>query len=373
MEFFLIYKCFCEIKHLKKRYLQLFMAFKDGIRWVMQAVAGKDSSEIQHTDMRSLLLDTSQQFARGLHLGEKIVLENAMHVEHLTFVGMGGSMHPGFIFKTYLSNQGFKKPVYIVREYTIPQYISKRGFLFVISYSGNTEETIAAYREAYRQGYQMLVMTSGGKLKDLASKHGTQCIELPSGYPPRYSFYIMFGALLQVLQKSGMITDLEKETQHIDMVLRKPIFETLGKQLAEKIQQKLPLIYTTARLGSVAERWKICFNENAKVHAFWNVLPEMDHNEINAYATKRADFHALFLTDEDETLENAKRIRITKKLIQEHGYDATEIVVKGPSYLSRLLSAVSIGDWTSYNYALQSGVDPIPVEIIEKLKKRMKE
>ncbi len=349
------------------------MAFKDGIRWVMQAVAGKETFETQHTNMRSILLETPQQFAGGLHLGEKIVLENAVHLEHLTFVGMGGSMHPGFILKTYLSNVGFKKPIFIVREYTIPASISKRGFLFVISYSGNTEETLAAYREAYRQGYQMLVMTAGGKLKDLAQKHGTRCIELPAGYPPRYSFYIMFGALLQILQNSGMITDLEKEARQIDMVLRKPIFEILGKQLAEKIQQKIPLIYTTARLGTVAERWKICFNENAKVHAFWNVLPEMNHNEINAYVTKRADFHALFLTDEEETQENTKRIRVTKKLIQEHGYDATEIVVKGPSYLSRLLSAISIGDWTSYYYALQSNVDPIPVEIVEKLKKRMKE
>lgn len=349
------------------------MAFKEGLRWVMQAVAGKESTNIQHSDMRSLLLETPQQFAQGLHLGEKVVLDNVTHVEHLTFVGMGGSMHAGFILKTYLANGGWKKPIFLVREYTIPPYISKHGFLFVISYSGNTEETIAAYREAYRQGYRMLVMTAGGKLKDLAEKHGTQCIELPSGYPPRYSFYIIFGALLRVLQKNGLVSDLEKEALQIDMVLRKPIFETLGKQLAEKIGQKIPLIYTTARLGSVAERWKICFNENAKIHAFWNVLPEMDHNEINAYATKRADFHALFLTDEEETQENLKRIRVTKKIIQEQGYTVTEIVVKGPSYLSRLLSAISIGDWTSYYYALHSGVDPIPVEIVEKLKKLMKE
>lgn len=282
-------------------------------------------------------------------------------------------MHPAFLLRTYLENIGCKKQLNLVRDYTIPSWVSKKGFLFVISYSGNTAETLSAYRQAYREGYKMVVITAGGKLKDFAEKNGVPLILLPKGYQPRHSVYIMLGALLQIMQNSGIIEKHEQLIEEAVRILHKPIFETMGKQLAEKINGKIPIIYTTPKLGDVAQRWKICFNENTKIHSFCNIIPELNHNELNAYITRKGEFHILFLVDEEETKVHRGRISATKQIVKEEGYPTTEIVIKGPSYLARLLSAVHIGDWTSYYYAQHLGVDPAEVAVIERFKKLLVE
>lgn len=348
------------------------MAFLERLKAVFSAESGEEKKEI-----RQVFLATAAQFQEGLQLGRSFVIPNASEMQHLTFVGMGGSLNPAFLLKTYLENTNCAKQINLVRDYKIPAFVSKNGFFFVISYSGNTEETIAAYQQVFRQGYPMLVITSGGMLKELAEKNNTPLLLLPTGYHPRHSVYIMLGALLQILQNSKIIEKHEIAFQQTIDSLQKLIFEEMGKQLAESIKGKVPIIYTTPKLGEVGLRWKICFNENAKVHAFCNQLPELDHNEINAYAALQENwkqgFHVLFLVDQEETKEHKKRIAVTKQIIKDQSYPATEIVIKGPSYLARLLSAVHIGDWVSYYYAMELGVDPGKVEIIERLKKLLKE
>ncbi len=184
--------------------------------------------------------------------------------------------------------------------------------------------------------------------------------------------YIIFGAVLQLFQKSGIIEKHEELFQEAVRILCKDIFENMGKQIAEKTDAKIPLIYTTPKLGSVGQRWKICFNENAKMHSFYNELPELDHNEINAYEARQGNFHVIFLADQEETRLHRQRISATKQIIKDYGYTTTEVVIKGPSYLSRLLSAVSIGDWTSYYCAQKQGIDLLKVETIENLKEILK-
>lgn len=359
------------------------MAFLEKLKAIFAAPEVKTEEkkeEKNNDDVRQVFLKTAAQFQEGLQLGRSFVISNASEMQHLTFVGMGGSLNPAFLLKTYLENTNCAKQINLVRDYKIPVFVSNNGFFFVISYSGNTEETLAAYQQAFRQGYPMLVMTSGGILKELAEKNRTPLLILPSGYHPRHSVYLMLGALLQILQNSGVIEKGEKQKlalQQIIESLQKPIFEEMGKQLAETVKGKVPIIYTTPKLGEVGLRWKICFNENAKVHAFCNQLPELNHNEINAYAAMQENwkegFHVLFLVDQEETKEHKKRIAVTKQIIKEQGYPATEVVIKGASYLARLLSAVHIGDWVSYYCAMELGVDPGKVEIIERLKKLLKE
>lgn len=355
------------------------MAFLEKLKSVFSEQETKKEEKEEKEKVRRVFLNTAAQFQEGLQLGKSFVIPNASETQHLTFVGMGGSLNPAFLLKTYLENINCAKQMNLVRDYQIPSFISKNGFFFVISYSGNTEETLAAYQQAFRQGYPMLVITSGGILKELAEKNRTPLLILPSGYHPRHSVYIMLGALLQILQNSGVIEKGEKQKLALQQTiesLQKPIFEEMGKQLAESIKGKVPIIYTTPKLGEVGLRWKICFNENAKIHAFSNQLPELDHNEINAYVDRNArqeQFHVLFLVDQEETKEHKKRIAVTKQIIKEQGYPATEVVIKGASYLARLLSAVHIGDWVSYYCAMGQGVDPGKVEIIERLKKLLKE
>lgn len=339
------------------------MGFFDKIK---QALTEKTE---QHNDLRKIILNTASHFEEGLKLAGQTVIPNPADIQHITFVGVGGSMHPAFLLKTYLENIQCKKQINVVRDYSIPAYISKKGFLIVISYSGNTAETLEAYQQAWKEGYQMLVITSGGKLKESAEKNSTPFILLPEGYQPRHSIYIMLGVILQLMQNSGIIEKHEGLFQEAIRILKKDVFENMGRQIAEKIDAKVPLIYTTPKLGRVNERWKICFNENAKIHAFCNDIPELDHNEINGYETKQGNFHAIFLVDEEETRQHKKHISATKQIIKEYGYTTTEIVIKGPSYLSRLLTAMSIGDWATYYCSQKLGIDPIAIKTIDKLKK----
>jgi glucose/mannose-6-phosphate isomerase len=357
------------ITHIKQAPFTFPMVWKEKLRWVMQQVTGEEKQEGRQQNVFDTFSVARDHLKQGMKLSKNIAIENVSKLEHLTFVGMGGSLHPAFILQTYLKNIGYKKPINLVRDYSIPENVSRKGFLFVISYSGNTEETLHAYREGYRKGYRMIAISCGGKLKDMANQHGTTFVDLPTGYEPRHSFYFILGCLLQILQNSGVIVDLQKEVEHVDVMLRKDLFKTMGKQLADKLNGKLPLIYTTEKFGRVGERWKICLNENAKIHAFCNMLPEMNHNEINAFVEKRDDIHVILLADDRESERHAKRISVTKQIIQEQEYGVTEVVIKGPTYLSRIISAVHIGDWVSYYVGVNRGVDVLDVSIIERLKK----
>ncbi len=351
------------------------MSFTERIKQVMTSITGteKKTEEQIITDVHQIFLNTPEHIKQGIALADKTIIPDAVNAQHITFVGMGGSLHSAFLLKTYLENIGCKKQINLVRDYTIPGWVSKKGFLIVSSYSGNTAETLEAYKQAYREGYKLLVMTSGGKLKEYAEKNGTPMILLPKGYQPRYTVYHFFGALLQIFQNSGIIEKHEDSIAEAIKILHKPVFETMGKQIAEKINGKIPIIYTSPKLSGVNQRWKIYLNENTKVHAFYNELPELDHNELNGYLSRNESFHVIFLVDEEEAKWHRQRISATKQIIKEYGCPATEIVIKGPSYLARMLSAISIGDWTSYYYAKQRGVDPRDIEVIEKLKKILAE
>src|SRR3989338_9041754 len=173
------------------------MSFTDKLKQVVTSITGteKQQEEPQFTDIHQIFLNTPEHLEEGQKIADQTIIPDAANIQHITFVGMGGSVHPGFLLKTYLENSGCKKQINLVRDYTIPAWVSKKGFLIVSSYSGNTAETLEAYKQAYREGYKFLVMTSGGKLKEYAEKNGTPMILLPKGYQPRHTLYHFLGAI----------------------------------------------------------------------------------------------------------------------------------------------------------------------------------
>ena len=121
----------------------------------------------------------------------------------------------------------------------------------------------------------------------------------------------------------------------------------------------------------IAEKWKTDVNENAKTHAFYNMIPEFNHNELCAYQSKNNNFHIIFLNDAKDHPRIKDRIEAFKKLVKPYNIPMTEIAITGNDLLARLMTGIWMGLFFSYYLALEYGIDPTPVEIIEKLKKEL--
>lgn len=303
----------------------------------------------------------------ALKLASKIKIE--AKIDKIIITGIGGSALPGNILKDYLSGQ--KTPILVNKDYFLPETTNSKTLVFVISYSGNTEETINAYRNAWRKGAKIIAITSGGKLEELCSKQKVPHVSVPSGLQPRAALCYLFFSVLAILQNSKIIPDKTKDIEDTIKTLSKPIFKSMAKGLAKQLRGKIPLIYASNRFRSVAMKWKTDFNENSKIHAFYNIFPELNHNEIVGFTNPRADYHVIMIADDEDYEKIRKRMKITKKLITGKNTEVTEMRITGNCYLTKIFSAICIGSWTSYFLAKEYNTNPTNVEIIEKLKKEL--
>lgn len=322
---------------------------------------------IDERNMYKVIEKFPMQIKEGYKLGENIEFHDT--IENMVIAGMGGSALPGEILKGYLD---MEIPINIVRNYNLPKFVTKKTLLVVISYSGNTEETINCLRQGLRLGCPLLVMASGGKLKEIAEKQQVEFIKIHRGIEPRCSYGYIFFALLKVLENSGLIEKQESHVEKTIKLLSSDAYKDYAKKVVAKLEKKIPIIYSSEKNKAIAYKWKISFNENAKIHAFNNFFPELDHNEIEGYTHMFADFATIIIRDDEDHPRIRKRMDITKRIIKENDCNVIEIAINGSSRMAKIFSAIYIGDWTSYFLALQYDTDPTPVEIIERLKKEMK-
>ena len=324
-----------------------------------------DIEDIDKENMGKVLEDFPAQIREGFKTDVK-----AKPFENIFIVGMGGSALAGSLLKSYLYNINI--PIYVVRGYFMPEFVNKKSLVFVISYSGNTEETINAYRTAIRKNANIITMSSGGKLEKLASRQGITHVHIPlKNIQPRMTYCFQFFAMLKVLQNSGIIKDKKVEVERTIENLKKPMFKEMAEELAEKLIDKIPLIYSSDKLKAVAYKWKINFNENAKIHAFYNYFPELNHNEMVGYTKLNANYYVIVIKDEDDYHRIKKRMDITKKLIKKSNVGVTELALKGHSLLTRMFTALYVGDWASCYLAIKYKTDPTPVKMVEDFKKQM--
>jgi len=282
--------------------------------------------------------------------------------------------------KYYLQTE-FEIPFIVNRNYTLPNFISKKTLVFACSYSGNTEETLNATRMAIKKKATVIGLASGGKLESLLTENKMTFIKIPEGYPPRQALGYLFFPLLSLLQHIGLISPKNEEINETLTVLKdirkrsdptKIHDHNLSDLIAKKLYKKVPVIYTAAEfLYPVVTRWRNQFNENSKVLAFSNVLPELNHNEImgwEAHPDVLKGFNILFLRDEEEFSRNRKRLEISKDIFNKNGIPIFEVFAEGKSLLSRIFSLIYIGDWISYYLALLYKKDPIKIDSIQLLK-----
>ena len=323
--------------------------------------------------MKEIILNFPKQFKVGLERTPKLTIKKP--IRGLCICGMGGSALPGSILYSWINIKKIDLPVIVNRDYSLPHRIKKGWLVVCISYSGNTEETLSCFKEALKNKLKLVSIGSGGKLENLSKKYRIPFVKIPSGIPPRTAIGYQFGALVGILQKYGIFS--KKDVQEL-LVLEKINaceFENFGKKLSEKLVKKIPIIYASNQFKVAARIWKIAFNENTKIPAFWNYFPELNHNEMTGFAkfkTQNSDFYFIILRDKNDHQRIKKRMHLTVEILKKTGIKGEIIDLKGKTYLEKLFNSIILGFWTSYYLAKTYKIDPVSVKLVEEFKKKLK-
>ncbi len=295
--------------------------------------------------------------------------------------GMGGSAIAGDFLQT-LCHDRAPFPVQVVRGYDLPAWVGPDALVVVSSYSGNTEETLAACAAARARGARLLAVTAGGELGARARREGLPCVRLPGGLPPRGALgYLLIPLLVLLDRVGGGLGGVEEREEAVallkafgaELAPEAPSARNAAKELAAWFEGRIPVVYGTELTAPVAYRWRTQLEENAKVVALSGALPEIDHNALEAWAAMPdGPWAVLFLRDGAEHPRVARRL-VATRAIAEARVPAREARARGSGRLARLLSLVHLGDWVSYYLALLRGVDPWTVATLEGFKQRMAE
>jgi len=318
--------------------------------------------------MRKIILDFPKQFKEGIERAKDIRVGGRF--ENIIICGMGGSALPANLLVVFFND--LKLPLYIHRSYNLPSQTTKESLIICISFSGNTKETISAFKETQERKLKVAAITAGGELAKSAKKYNTPLVSLPSvKIQPRWAIGYLFGALVKVLSNSGIIEDNSDEIFKMAEKLKPLELETQGKILAEKLVGKIPLIYASNKFKSLARIWKINFNENSKIMAFWNYFPELIHSEIVGYSNLK-NFHVIILRDSNDHPKILKAMELTSNLLKKGGIEVDFVELEKKNVLEKVFENLILSDWVSYYLAKEYKIDPAPVEIVEEFKKKLK-
>ena len=304
--------------------------------------------------------------------------------EAVVILGMGGSAIGGDLLRTLLGSE-CPVPIIVNRDYTIPAFVNERTLAIASSYSGNTEETLAALKAAQQAGAMLLAIATGGKLAARARELNVPLLTFDYRAQPRAALGHSIVALIGIVGRLGLVSDKEADLDEALAVMESwqreineavPLAENPAKNLAVKLQEHLSVVYGAGHLSEVARRWKGQFNENAKAWAFFEQLPEMNHNalagvEFPAYLSEK--IVAVMLTSSLNHPRTRVRFQITQEILSQRGVSCEVVEARGLSRLAQMLSAIHFGDYVSFYLAMLYGVDPTSLEVVDYLKERLAE
>lgn len=302
-------------------------------------------------------------------------------IENVVVAGMGGSALAASICSSWPQ---LKVPFTVVHNYELPQYVGTNTLFIASSYSGNTEETLAALSEAENQSCQIAVVSSGGALKDRAEEKNYPIFILPNDLQPRMAVFYNLAALIQLLELSGLVqSEKTKELASAANWLKDqvavwrpdvPTKDNQAKQIALELAGKSAVIYSGPKLFPAAYKWKININENAKNVAWCNQYPEFNHNEMLGWTSHPVDkpYSVIELRSNLEHPRIKKRFEVTEKLLSGRRPAPHIINAEGDTILKQLLWMITLGDFVSLYLALLNGLDPTPVDLIEDFKDKLK-
>lgn len=294
---------------------------------------------------------------------------------HVVLGGMGGSHLATGIIK--MLRPGVE--LYVHRDYGLPPYDDQfmEDSLFIASsYSGNTEETLDFAKSAVDRGLRIAVVTTGGKLLEFAEEHNLPTIKLPSdGIQPRMALGYFLLAIARFLADESLEKELATDAAQIDATE----LEETGDEIARLAHGKIPLICASADNLPLAHLWKIKFNETGKIPAFYNVFPELNHNEMTGFdaidSTQNlaSQFAVIMVRDDEDDLRVQKRMEICADLYKERGLTLINYEVKGSTPVERALSTLLVEDWSALYASERYGTESDAVPMVEDFKQRLKD
>ncbi|MBI4115883.1 MAG: bifunctional phosphoglucose/phosphomannose isomerase [Candidatus Omnitrophica bacterium] len=341
---------------------------------------------LDRSHMVNLLRNFSKQVEDAIQIGEGSEVPRSIgkNVDKILFVGMGGSAIGGDVIRSLFSAES-SLAIGVSRHYDLPKFIDSKTLCIFSSYSGNTEETLSAFRQGLKKKLKSVIMTSGGELGNLSKRFSIPWIKIPQGFPPRtalgYSVFPVLRLLANLKLYKWNVRAIRETVSLLGTLGNKkyapeiPFQSNPAKQLAKELWNRFVVIYAGAELlDSAALRFRNQIEENAKAIASHHILPEMNHNEILGWKFPEQVISAcacVFLKDSKDHERIKLRFKITEDILAKQGVHSLEIRSQGESRLARLFSTIHLGDWVSYYLALLYEIDPTPVVVIESLKRQL--
>ena len=336
---------------------------------------------IDKSGMSNFLEAAPQHYEKAIEIGEGVSLKKLNEkIEKVVFLGMGGSSIGGSLLKDWGWNR-VNVPIEVCRDSVIPKHVDSHSLVFAVSYSGDTHETLSAFLQALDKGCFLIGLSSGGLLKEYCQKRNLLHVSVPTGLQPRLALPYLFTPPAIILEKIGVLNGIKKEIEDAVKTLKNvrekvkastATTQNESKKIALKVYGTLPIVYGFRGYGTVAYRLKTQLNENSKTFCKFDVLPELNHNEVEGWEGIRPSIanllSVILLRDYEEPEEAKIKFEILKDILKSKINNIQELYGEGNTILARMLSAIYIGDYLSFYLAILNRIDPTPVDNIDFVK-----
>lgn len=321
--------------------------------------------------MEELIARFPRQLEEALEIGRASELTpKDREIRNVVISGLGGSGIGGNFSSEFCADQ-LRVPVTVNKGYFIPNFVNEHTLFIVSSYSGNTEETLNALKQAQASGCEIACITSGGKLLETAKSEGYNHILIPGGMPPRTCMGYSLVQQLFLMNHYGLINnsfEAELEASIRLMNDQQADIRRAAAELASDLHGKLPILYAEDRWEAVLLRWRQQINENAKMLCWHHMVPEMNHNELVGWRIPDDRLAVIYLRSGDDFERNVQRMELNQEIIGKYTPNIIELEAKGEGRIQQNFYLVHLGDWVSYYLSVERQVDPVEVGVIDFLK-----
>lgn len=323
--------------------------------------------------MKTLVEGFTKQLQEALNIANSANLTIKNNIQNIIVTGLGGSGIGGTILSELIQAE-CPIPVIINKDYFLPEFVNANSLVIISSYSGNTEETLSAMKQAISKKSQIVCITSGGKVLEIAKEHEYDTIIIPGGHPPRSCIGYSLVQLFKIVQFNKFVeTDLLKLVADSIILLNKEnsSIKLEATNIAKLLSGKIPVIYSLGTCEGVSVRFRQQINENSKMLCWHHVFPEMNHNELVGWTEKNENLAVVTFRSSFDYERTVKRYDLCKSLFSKYSSSVTDITAKGNTKLEQFMYLINLGDWISCYLADIKNIDAVEIDVIIYLKNEL--